>query len=92
MCLAIPAQIIEFVDAERFLARVHVASVRRIVNVALVAGGDDGAEVGDWVLLHVGFAISRIDEDEAQATLQALRALGEIYEQELDDLRSSQVS
>ena len=92
MCLAIPAQIVEFVDQDRFLARVQVSGVRRIVNVALVAGGDDGAEVGDWVLLHVGFAISRIDEHEAQATLQALRALDEIYEQELDDLRSSQVS
>ena len=64
MCLAIPAQIVEFVDQDRFLARVQVSGVRRIVNVALVAGGDDGAEVGDWVLLHVGFAISRIDEHE----------------------------
>lgn len=92
MCLAIPAQIVEFVDAERFLARVEVSGVRRIVNVALVSGGDDGADVGDWVLLHVGFAISCIDEDEASATLEALQALGEIYEQELNDLRSSQVS
>jgi hydrogenase expression/formation protein HypC len=92
MCLAIPAQIVEFVDAERFLARVEVSGVRRIVNVALVSGGDDGADVSDWVLLHVGFAISRIDEDEAHATLQALQALDEIYEQELNDLRSSQVS
>ena len=92
MCLAIPAQIVEFVDTERFLARVEVSGVRRIVNVALVSGGDDAAEVNDWVLLHVGFAISRIDEDEAHATLEALQALGEIYEQELNDLRSSQVS
>jgi hydrogenase expression/formation protein HypC len=65
--------------------------VHRIVNVALVAG-DHGANVSGWVLLHVGLAISRIDEHEAQATPQALRWLGEIYEQELDDLRSSQVS
>ena len=92
MCLAIPAQIVEFVDTERFLARVEVSGVRRIVNVALVSGGDDAAEVNDWVLLHVGFAISRIDEDEAHATLEALQALDEVYEQELDDLRSSQVS
>ena len=92
MCLAIPAQIVEFLDAERFLARVEVSGVRRIVNVALVSGGDDAAEVSDWVLLHVGFAISRIDVHEAQAPLEALRALGDIYERELDDLRSSQVS
>jgi hydrogenase expression/formation protein HypC len=84
--------IVEFVDAERFLARVEVSSVRRTVNVALVSGGHDAADVSDWVLLHVGFAISRIDEDEAHATLDALQALGEIYEHELNDLSSSQVS
>ena len=60
--------------------------------MALVAGGDHGVNVSDWVLLHVGFTISRIDEHEAQATLKALRGLGEIYGQELDDLRCSQVS
>jgi hydrogenase expression/formation protein HypC len=92
MCLAIPAQIVELVDEERFLARVQVAGVRRTVNVALVTGGEDGAGVGDWVLLHVGFAMSRIDEDEAHATLEALRALGEIYEEELDGLRASNAS
>ena len=54
-------------------------------------GGTDGVAVGDWVLLHVGFAMSRIDEHEAQATLDALRALGAVYEQELEDLRSSEV-
>jgi hydrogenase expression/formation protein HypC len=91
MCLAIPAQIVEFVDSERFLAEVDVSGVRRVVNVALVSGGTDGVAVGDWVLLHVGFALSRIDEHEAQATLEALRALGEVYEQELEDLRSSEV-
>lgn len=91
MCLAIPAQIVEFVDSERFLAKVDVFGVRRVVNVALVSGGTDGVGVGDWVLLHVGFAMSRIDEHEAHATLDALRALGEVYEQELEDLRSSEV-
>jgi hydrogenase expression/formation protein HypC len=91
MCLAIPAQIVEFVDSERFLANVDVSGVRRVVNVALVSGGTDAVGVGDWVLLHVGFAMSRIDEHEAQATLDALRALGEAYEQELEDLRTSEV-
>jgi hydrogenase expression/formation protein HypC len=92
MCLAIPAQIVEFVDSERFLAKVDVSGVRRVVNVALVSGGTDGVAVGDWVLLHVGFAMSRIDEHEAQATLDALRSLGAVYEQELEDLRSSEVT
>ena len=92
MCLAIPAQIVEFGDEAGFLARVDVSGVRRIVNVALVSGGDDGVEVGDWVLLHVGFAISRIDEDEAHTTLEALRALGKIYEEELDGLHTTDVS
>lgn len=91
MCLAIPAQIVEFIDSERFLATADASGVRRVVNVALVSGGSDGAGVGDWVLLHVGFAMSRIDEREARATLDALRALGEVYEQELEDLRSSEV-
>ena len=93
MCLAVPAQIAEFVDSERFLAKVDVSGVRRVVNVALVSGGTDGVGVGvgDWVLLHVGFAMSRIDEHEAQATLDSLRTLGEVYEQELEDLRSSEV-
>jgi hydrogenase expression/formation protein HypC len=81
----------EFVDSEWFLAEVEGVRVRRVVNVALVSGGTDGAGVGDWVLVHVGFAMSRIDEHEAQATLAALRALGEVYEQELEDLRSSDV-
>jgi hydrogenase expression/formation protein HypC len=92
MCLAIPAQIVEFVDEAGFLARVQVSGVRRIVNVALVTGGEDGAALGDWVLLHVGFAISRINEDEAHATFQALRALGKAYEEELDGLRASDVA
>lgn len=91
MCLAIPAQIVEFVDTERFLANVDVSGVRRVINVALVSSGTDGAGIGDWVLLHVGFAMSRIDEHEAQATLDTLRALGEIYDQELEDLRTSEV-
>ena len=91
MCLAIPAQIVEFIDSERFLAKVDASGVRRVVNVALVSGGTDGVGVGDWVLLHVGFAMSRIDEHEAQTTRDALRALGEVYEQELEDLRSSEV-
>lgn len=91
MCLAIPAQIVEFRDPERFLASVEVSGVRRLVNVALVSGGPNGVETGDWVLVHVGFAISRVDEEEALATRHALEMLGREYEQELEELRASAI-
>lgn len=89
MCLAIPEQIVEFCDPERFLARVDVSGVRRVVSVALVSGGPDGAEVGDWVLIHVGFAISRVDEQEALAARRLLDQMGRAYEQELAELEVS---
>ena len=91
MCLAIPGQIIEFCDPERFLARVDVSGVRRVVNVALVSGGSDGVQVGDWVLLHVGFAMSKVDEQEALATRRLLEQLGEEYQQELNGLEASAI-
>ena len=89
MCLAIPGQVVEFCDPERFLARVEVSGVRRIVNVALVSGGPDVVGVGDWVLIHVGFAISQVDEQEALVTLRLLEQLGHEYEQELEELKAS---
>jgi hydrogenase expression/formation protein HypC len=85
MCLAIPGQVVELVDEEHRLARVDVAGVQRNVNVALL----DGVSVGDWVLIHVGFALSTVDEEEAQATLALLRTMGDAYEQELEDLKTS---
>jgi hydrogenase expression/formation protein HypC len=92
MCLAIPGQLLEFVDDEHFLARVDISGVRRTVNVALVTAGDDGAREGDWVLIHVGFAISVIDEAEALATLQLLEEIGGEYEAELEELKRSSIS
>ena len=91
MCLAIPGQILEFCDPERFLARVDVSGVRRVVNVAMVSGDPDGAQVGDWVLIHVGFAISQVDEQEALATRRLLEQLGQEYEQELEELNTSTI-
>ncbi len=85
MCLAIPGQIIEIVDEPRRLARVEVAGVRRTVNIGLL----DDAGTGDWVLIHVGFAISQIDEDEAMATRRLLEQMGAEYEQELEELKAS---
>ena len=89
MCLAIPGRIIEGVDEELRLALVDVAGVRRRVNVGLLDSEERPACVGDWVLIHVGFAISRIDEEEAAATLGLLRGMGEDFEQELEELKAS---
>jgi hydrogenase expression/formation protein HypC len=85
MCLAIPGRVVDLVDQANRLAKVDVAGVRRNVNVGLL----DSVEPGDWVLIHVGFALSKVDEDEAQATLQLLQQMGEAYEQELEDLKTS---
>jgi len=85
VCLAIPGQILEVVDESNRLARVDVAGVQRNVNIGLL----DDAGPGDWVLIHVGFAISQVDEDEARATRELLERMGADYEQELHELRES---
>jgi hydrogenase expression/formation protein HypC len=89
MCLAIPGQVIEFVDEENRLAKVDVAGVRRTVNVGLLDGEDGGAHPGDWVLIHVGFALSKVDEDEAHATLELLRAMGSEFDAAIEELKGS---
>jgi hydrogenase expression/formation protein HypC len=85
MCLAIPGRVIEIVDETRQLAKVEVSGVLRNVNVGLL----DDVQPDDWVLIHVGFALSRVDEAEAQATLALLQAMGEAYEDELRELQAS---
>jgi hydrogenase expression/formation protein HypC len=87
MCLAIPGQIVEELDAVNRLARVEIAGVRRTVNVGLL----DDVVSGDWVLVHVGFALSKVDEHEAMATLALLEAMGAEYHQELDELKASAI-
>ena len=90
MCLAIPGRIIEVVDVGNRLARVDVAGVQRNVNIGLLdSDADGGAQAGDWVLIHVGFALSKVDEEEAQATLRLLQGMGAEYEQELEELKAS---
>ncbi len=90
MCLAIPGRIIEVVDVGNRLAKVDVAGVQRNVNIGLLdADGNGGVGPGDWVLIHVGFALSQVDEEEAQATLALLQGMGEEYEQELEELKAS---
>ncbi len=91
MCLAIPGQVIEIVDPERRLAKVEIAGVARNVNIGLLDNGGGGAGAGDWVLIHVGFAMSKIDETEAHATLALLEQMGDAYEQELEDLSTSAI-
>lgn len=80
MCLGIPAQITRIDDAERMLATAEVGGVRRLVNIICIVDDEHPPEscVGDWVLLHVGFAMSRIDAVEAEATLRVLTELGEM--------------
>ncbi len=89
MCLGIPGQILEIVDEENSIAKVDVSGVRRNVSVALVR--PEGIGPGDWVLIHVGFAMSKIDEQEAQETLNLLYGMGEAYTDELQMLHESQI-
>ncbi|HEV7669973.1 MAG TPA: HypC/HybG/HupF family hydrogenase formation chaperone [Thermoanaerobaculia bacterium] len=91
MCLAIPGQVVEIVDPVNRLAKVDVAGVRRTINIALLDREGGGAEVGDWVLIHVGFAMSKVDEVEALATLRLVEQMGTEYEQEMRELVESAI-
>ena len=91
MCLAIPGEVLEVVDEQNRLATVEVAGVRRTVNIGLLDVDGTSADRGDWVLIHVGFALSRIDEQEARATLRLLGEMGVEYEQELEELKASAI-
>ncbi|MGH8895476.1 MAG: HypC/HybG/HupF family hydrogenase formation chaperone [Egibacteraceae bacterium] len=87
MCLGIPGQVLEVLNDGADLAKVDVSGVRRKVNVGLLE--HEQLSPGDWVLIHVGFALSKIDEDEAEATLDLLRGMGQAYIDEMDALRES---
>lgn len=89
MCLGIPGQVVEIVDDQNSIAKVIVSGVKRNVNVALVR--PDGIGPGDWVLIHVGFAMSKIDEGEAHETMKTLRMMGEVFTDELKMLHESQI-
>jgi len=86
MCLAIPGKIVEIVDEENQIAKVEVGGVRRNVNIGML--DKDDARIGDYVLIHVGFAMSKIDEKEAEETLKLLEELGS-YEEEMSQFKSS---
>jgi hydrogenase expression/formation protein HypC len=93
MCLGIPGQIVELSPEEPSLAIVDVGGVRRAVNIACIVDEDHPPEacLGDWVLIHVGFAMSRINETEAQRTLDLLAELGEV-QAELETIRQTNTS
>jgi hydrogenase expression/formation protein HypC len=91
MCLAIPGQVVQIVDEANRLARVTVTGVQRTVNIGLLDGGATPVAAGDWVLIHVGFAISRVDEAEAAATLALLERMGAEYRLELEEFRASAI-
>jgi hydrogenase expression/formation protein HypC len=90
MCLGIPGQLKEISDVNEHLARVDVSGVTRIINIGLLE--DENLKPGDWVLIHVGFAMSKIDEEEAALALASLQLMGQAYEEELGAFWSSKIS
>jgi hydrogenase expression/formation protein HypC len=89
MCLGIPGEIVELMDDRPDLAKVDVSGVKRAINIGLLE--DEKLEPGDWVLIHVGFALSKIDEDEAKAALDFLEGIGQAYADELAALADSKI-
>jgi len=89
MCLAIPGRIVDVIDEANRLAMVDVAGVQRTINIGLLDEDGEGVGPGDWVLIHVGFAMSRVDEEEALATRRQLERMGQDYETELEELKAS---
>ncbi|MBP2706523.1 HypC/HybG/HupF family hydrogenase formation chaperone [Microbispora sp. RL4-1S] len=89
MCLGIPGEIVEIEPDRSDLAKVDVSGVRRAINIGLLEG--ERLEPGDWILIHVGFALSKIDEAEAKAALEFLEGIGQAYDDELAALRDSSI-
>ncbi len=86
MCLAIPGKIVEIVDVENQIAKVEVGGVKRNINIGML--NKDEARVGDYVLIHVGFAMSKVDEQEAHETLRVLKEIGE-FDLELEQFKTT---
>jgi hydrogenase expression/formation protein HypC len=84
MCLAIPGKIVEIVDADNHIAKVEVGGVKRNINIGMLP--ENETRVGDYVLIHVGFAMSKVDEFEAEETLRLLKELGE-YQNEFEQFQ-----
>lgn len=84
MCLAIPGKIVEIVDVENRIAKVEVGGVKRNINIGMLS--EEDTHIGDYVLIHVGFAMSKVDEHEAEETLRVLKELGE-YQAEFEQFQ-----
>ena len=89
MCLGLPGQLVEITVADGHFAVAEVSGVRRVVNIDLLLGDDGGVAVGDWVLIHVGFAMAKLDEDEARQSLAFIQELGSVYDDELSQFGES---
>jgi hydrogenase expression/formation protein HypC len=87
VCLGIPGEVVELHPEQPDLAKVNVSGVRRLINIGLLS--EDPPVPGDWVLIHVGFALSKIDEAEATAAMEFLESIGQAYEDEIAALRES---
>lgn len=89
MCLGIPGQIVEMVESNDQLAKASISGVSRVINVGLLESGS--LRAGDWVLIHVGFAMSKIDEREAELALASLKLMGQAFQDELTALSESRI-
>jgi hydrogenase expression/formation protein HypC len=89
MCLGIPGEIVEILPDRPDLAKVDVSGVKRAINIGLLE--QETLRPGDWILIHVGFALSKIDEDEAKAALEFLEGIGQAYADELAALADSKI-
>jgi hydrogenase expression/formation protein HypC len=89
MCLGIPGEVVEILPDRPDLAKVDVSGVKRAINIGLLE--KETLRPGDWVLIHVGFALSKIDEEEAKAALEFLEGIGQAYADELAALSESKI-
>jgi hydrogenase expression/formation protein HypC len=89
MCLGIPGEIVEILTDQPDLARVDVSGVRRAINIGLIV--DENPQPGDWILIHVGFALSKIDEAEAKSAMDFLEGIGQAYADEIEALMESRI-
>jgi hydrogenase expression/formation protein HypC len=89
MCLGIPGKIIAIVDEANRIAKVDVGGAKRNISIVLLEPGE--VAVGDWVLIHVGLAISKLDEQEARETYRLLQELGQVYEDEIRQFNASRI-
>jgi hydrogenase expression/formation protein HypC len=88
MCLGIPGEVVQILTDRPDLAMVDVSGVKRAINIGLL---DETPAPGEWILIHVGFALSKIDESEARATLEFLESIGQAYADEIAAIRASAI-